>query len=68
MIEDAILDMIEDRAMDVMAVRYHVMRELDASAEEVESAIMNLEDQGKVRGFYKDGTAKIEAVPKEAGE
>ena len=62
MIEDAIMDIL-DEPMQVYPLLYAVMTYFDITLDEAEDAVINLEEQGRVRG-YSDGTAEwIEAVP-----
>jgi len=64
MIEDAIMEILEEHdSQSVCDLIGGLMEDLDCTREQVEDAIINLEDQGRVRG-YSDGTfAWIEAVP-----
>lgn len=65
------MKMIEDYIMDVLSLETYVgvhwivavTREaLDCTEDEVQDAIIRLEDQGRVKGFMLDGIPQIEAV------
>ena len=65
MIEDAIMDVLADsqRAWDAKGLVMWINEMLDAEYSDVERAIIVLEEQGKVRGYFDDnGAPMIEAV------
>lgn len=61
MIEDAIMDILEG-PMQVYPLLYALMTYFDITLDEAEDAVIRLEEQGRVRGYYEGDIEMIEAV------